>query len=239
MVHRDNVVSSSTAVGPATGVDVPTERATPQPTVLSTVWEGPPDDDSVDDVDDYPRTLDLDGRTVPSRILRWLVAPASRRRALVITTVVAVACGALLAVGEVDESRPELSTAPVDTSIESTRSSLGSRGVGAGDRTPRAVVSADERLRLTATSVETDTAGWMLEAQVVDPTESDTTIRFTVNGAVVEEIDRAPYRLLLDAELLASYPNGIGEGQPLIVTASALWPDGDGGASPASIVLPN
>lgn len=259
MIPRDHVRSPSTARRSATTADSSTERATPQPTVLSTVWEGPSDDDSPAAVDGHPRTLDLETSVVPSWLFRWLNAPATRRRVLIITTVVAVVCGVVLAVGDVDEPAPELATAPANESSESTHGSLSSRAVaGAADRqletndeqegalagrsstepdpSPREAVSADERIRLTVDPVQTAAGGWLLEVQVVDTAESAPTVRFTVNGAVVEEVERAPYRLLLNAEVIASSSSAVGEGQPLIVTASALWP-GSGDASPATIVL--
>lgn len=258
MIPRDHVRSPSTAGRSTAAADVSTERATPQPTVLSTVWEGPSDDGSPAAVDGYPRTLDLDAR-VPSWLFRWLLAPATRRRALIITTVVAVVCGVVLTVGDVDEPAPEIATAPANESGESTNGSLSSRAVAAAadqqvdandgqagalagrsptdpGQSPREAVSADERIRLIVDPVQAATGGWMLEVHVVDTTESAPTVRFTVNGAVVEEVERAPYRLLLNAEVMGSSSNAVGDGQPLIVTASALWPGG-GEASPATIVL--
>lgn len=274
MIHGDNLLSSSTSMRSTTERDVPTEgstpkeRATPQPTVLSTVWEGPTEDHSADRDSGYPRALDLEAVVVRSRLLRWLFAPATRRRALIITTVAAVVCGGVLAVGEMDARSPEVSTAPTEGSIDSTGASLSSRAVASGaadeqtatsdhegalgeeraataqvadrDSITQEAVSADERIQLTAKAVQTPAGGWILEAQVVNPAESDPVVRFTVNGAIVGEVERAPYRLPLNAEVLASSSSVVvGEGQPLIVTATALWPDGGDAASPATVVLAN
>lgn len=251
MTPRDNPPPSSTSVREAVA-DVLNERATPQHTVLSTVWEGPSDDGAADDdPDGHTPELDAAGTVTRSRLVGWLSAPVTRRRALLITVAAAVVCGGVLAVGEIDRA-PVSPSAPVQDSAAATQGSLSSRAVvtddpdgtldgAATDAAPVASesLSADERLRLTANPVESETGIWMLEAQVVDSADSSAIVQFTVNGAVLEEVDRVPYRLLLTPELLALLPEPAGDGQPLIVTASAKWHVDGVAASPATLVLPN
>lgn len=228
MAHRDDVLSPSTAERPVADADARKERATPHPTVLSTLWEGPSDVES-GAADDGDPPADVGVTSIRSRVIGWLLAPVTRRRALIITAVAAAACGGVLAVGGADKNIPESSTAPTDGSDERVPNSSES-GV-------REAVSADERIRVTATAVQTAGGGWMLEAHVIDMDVSDPTVRFTVNGAVIEQVERSPYRLLLTDELLASFPSAVGDGQPLIVTASAVWAGGGDAASPATLVL--
>ena len=218
------------------GADVRNERATPQPTVLSRVWEGP-DEGDAGGLEDYSLAVDPGVNVARSRLLGWLLAPATRRRALVITTIAAIACGALLAVGEMDDRGSETTAAQTDDLVV-TRGSLSSSAV-ADAVTAREAVSADERLRLRADPLRAAAGGWMLEAQPSPIADSTPVIRFTVNGVVVAEVESAPYRLQLDPELVASFPDGVVEGQPLIATASALWPDGGETAGPATVVLPS
>ena len=244
------------------GAEVLNERATPQPTVLSRVWEGPVGEGDVEGAEHYPLAPDVDVNVARSRLLGWLLAPATRRRALVVTTVAALACGALLAVGEMEDRGSETTAAqaedievtrgslsssavaddesvrPADFTDGSTEEAVAARGGSTDAATALEALSADERLRLEADPLPTAAGGWMLEAQPSAVADSTPVVRFTVNGVVVAEVESAPYRLQFDPELVASFPDGVVEGQPLIVTASALWPDGGEAAGPATVVLP-
>lgn len=208
------------------------------------MWEGPTADDRADVADADPQVSDLDGDGERSRLHRWLLEAVTHPRALVITAVVAVVCGGVVVLGEFGEPPSAPPSVVTQNPADSTQGSLSSRAVATDEPADlesvvREAVSADERLRVTAQSIGTEAGSWMLEAQPVDDTGQVFTVRFTVNGVVVEEVDRPPYRLLLNTETLALLPGGVGDGRPLIVTASAAWPVASEMASPATLVLPN
>lgn len=222
--------------------DVPAERVIPKPTVLSTVWEGPTDDDGAAVAADQQGGDST--AAARSRLHQWLFEPATHRRAFIITIVAAVVCGGVFVIDEFDGPSSAPSGVVAQDPAESTQGSLRSRAVvtdrpADADTVVREAVSADGRLRITAEAVRTEAGRWTVEAQPVDDAGQVPTIRFTVNGIVVEEVDRAPYRLVVTPEILASLPNPVGEAQPLIVTASAVWPVAGEAASPATLVLQN
>lgn len=227
-----------------TEADVPAERVTPNPTVLSTVWEGPTDDDGAAVAAADQQGGDSAADAARSRPHQWLFEPATRRRAFIVTFVAAVVCGWVFVIDEFDGPSPAPSGVVAQDPAESTQGSLRSRAVATdrpadADTVVREAVSADGRLRITAEAVRTEAGGWRVEAQPVDDAGQVPTVRFTVNGIVVAEVDRAPYRLVVNPEILASLPNPVGEAQPLIVTASAVWPVAGEAASPATLVLQN
>lgn len=249
MTPGDDLLSPRTTQ-PATGTDVRNERAVPQPTILSTVWDGPTERRPTGDTDESLQPVDPEEPRVRPRLLRWLSEPTTRRRALIISAVAAVACGGLLAVGQVAERPPDPSAAAPGEAAEAVRGRVRSESV-AGDtaeqRSPADVpgsitweaVSADDRIRFTAVPLGATTGGWLLEATMDDPAETAPVVRFTVNGVVVDEVDQPPYRLDLSPELLGSFPNLVDDGRPLVVTASVPGPGVGQAAGPATLVLPN
>lgn len=254
MALRDNLIVWSNSERSGAKGDTPVERVMPQPTVLSTVWEGPTGTGHGGDPDADSRVPAPDARTGRRSLPRWLVAPATGRRVVVITAVAALASGVLFTIGDGDEPSPPASSETAQGSVEPARPAVSSQavapgesgdtasahdGTGGADPIFREAVSADERLRLSAESLRTVAGSWMLEARPTAGTAVPASVRFTVNGAIVEELDAAPYRLLLNPELLASLPSVLDEGQPLIVTASVLWPGNGEAASPATLVLPH
>ncbi len=235
-------------MGQAPDSDVLAERPVAEPTVLSTVWEGQPRREPADNTGDHPRTLDLESNRDRTRLLDWLLAPASRQRVLIITTMAALICGSALAVGGVIDVAPPRASSDTDSAtFEPDTGNLTSRAVVADasdqvaetEPTIRHATSADGRLRLTAQRLQTEAGSWMLEAESVDPADPAPVVRFTVNGVMAQEVDRAPYRFLLNSEILSAIPGVAVDGQPWIVTASASWPDGTMVASPATLVVSN
>lgn len=207
------------------------------------MWEGPSADNRADVADADQPASDLGGIGQRSWLHRWLFEAVTHPRALVITAVVAMVCGGVVVVGEFDEPSSAPPSVLTQNPADSTQGSLSSRAVATDESADlesvvREAVSADERLRVTAQSIGIEAGSWTLEAQPLDDTGQVPTVRFTVNGVVIEEVDGPPYRLVLNTETLSMLPGG-GEGLPLIVTASAAWPVAGEMASPATLVLPN
>ncbi len=244
------------------GRDRPIDGVTPDPTVLSTVWEGPSPIEQAELTAGYPRSLDLEPAADRSRLMGWLMTPTTRRRALTITTIAALVCGGVVAAGEFDRS----ATPPTATAAD-----VGADDSGSGDLTSQAVAadspldpglstgpddverestdagatrapaarragSADEQLVLIAEPLLTAEGSWMLEAEVSDGAQPPAIVRFTVNGTVIEDLDRPPYRLLLGPDVRARLSTK-DDRQPLVVTASALWSDDAAASSPATVIL--
>ena len=188
MTLREPVRSSVPSMRSSTSRDSPVRAATPEPTVLSTVWEGPPADR------DAQETADR------STILGWLLAPTTTTRALVITTVTALVCAGAVAATELSDEPLVSTTLSVEPGSESTQGTLGSRAVAAeregdvADATDAAIVdpganrrqavSADDRLLLTATPRTADSGEWIIEAETVPPSAPVGAVVFTVNGVV-------------------------------------------------------
>ena len=185
----------------------------------------------------YPRSLHLEVPIQRLARLEWLVAPETRRRALAITTVMALLCGGLLAVvefsGDSASTRSVLLNKSVGTVVVG-QSPTDVFGMGAPPGVLHAT-SYDERLRLTAER-ESETGSWMLAAEPLGLTTEPPIIRFMVDGFLMEEVAGGPYRLLLSEQILEPVVGGTGR-RPMIVTVTALWPD-DFAGGPATIVLP-
>ncbi len=264
MTPRENVPQPPSTMQPASTADPWADRLSPEETALSTIWAGPVDDGSDGETAFGPPGPEIGRDTIRHQVISWLLTPTTRRRALVLTTVVALVCAGALAVGGINEgsapgqpptseglsagtvasSEAALLSEAVDTeesaATEVTESPDGrTSGVTAdSDAEVQRALSADERLALTAEALPTASGSWMLEAEIVDPVATPPIVVFSVNGEVLDEVSDEPYRLLLSPELVASSSqSGVRPGQPLIVTATARWIDGAEASSPATMVL--
>ncbi len=267
MTPRDDLRPPTAPSPSALSDDRWTDREIPEPPLLSTIWEGPTNTESP--IDERLAATAVRYRPTPnrrqstwSRILDWMLEPATRRRVLMVTTLAALACAGGVTLLEMYGGSVPLAQSPPPGAAEPSPAGAGPVGLSSQaieidgpaevDSSPgpaiRQSISADETLRLTVESLETGAGSWMVQAELLDPgvdqqpesTTGHPVVQFTVDGVVVEEVTQPPYRLMLNPEATESMSSWVDGRRPqLVVTAVALWPTGDQAAGPATVIVQN